>query len=236
MTIYLPEGTDKTKCLDLSSTQFSLTGTTLSITPGGIYAFASDAEMITGTLTDKMANPANVQAKLNNVLAGYAAIGTTPVILDAAVQSTTVGNTANETTLYTFAIPAGTMGTANALKLTIIGTWKQNASKHMTIKLIYGATTVATITDSAYENSATTFNFKIEAYLCAQGATNAQFGTIHYRTGLKDSDSMDCGAQGTSTEDSTGALNLVVTCKWDGASADATLTSKYAILEKIIGV
>ncbi len=234
MTIYVPVGKIITDSYDLNTSQFSLSGTTLSITPGGIYVFASDAEAITGTSTTLIMNPANTAAKVANAIASYAPITTTPVILDSAVASTTVGNTAVETTLYTFSIPANTLGTANALRLVIIGSMLQNASKYLQVKLKYGATTVADAVTLSYFDSATTFSIKIEAFLVAQGATNSQFGTAYYKEGVINLGGV--GIHGTAAEDSTGALDLVITAKWSAASASATLTSKYVILEKIVGV
>lgn len=154
-------------------------------------------------------------------------IGTT--VLDSAVASTTVGNTTDETTLYTFSIPANTLGTANALRLTLIGTILQNAAKTLTLRLKYDDTVIATAVVVS-SDSATTFPLKINAYLVAQGATNSQWGCVDAIFPMYGS------AQGTAAEDSTGTLNLLVTAQWSGAHASATLTSKYAILEKITGV
>ena len=230
MVIYVPVGKVKTDSLDLNTSQFSISGTTVSITPSGVFTFATDAEAITGTSTTLMMNPANTAATIATIPAGN------PTILDSAVASTTVGNTANETTLYTFSIPANTLGIANALKLTIIGTWLQNASKSCAVKLKYGGTTVATIPAAWPDSDPDTTGFKIEAYLVSQGATNSQYGQIMLDGGNSDSAHEPYSSQGTGAEDSTGALNLVVTVQWSGANASATLTSKYAILEKITGV
>jgi hypothetical protein len=233
MTIYLPAGTDKTASYYLDDTHFTIADNKISVLPDGVRAFASDAQAIVGTSTALMVNPANLTAFLNNYTAG---LGTYPTILDASVQNTTVGNTANETNLYSFSIPAGTLGTTNAVLLTMIGTFLQNNSKKLTLNLKYGSTTVASAVTPGSINSATTYDFKIEGFLVGQSATNAQFGMIHYHSGYPDSDSADCGGQGTGVEDSTGALNLVVSAKWDGADANAVIVTKYAILQKIPGV
>ena len=228
MTIYLPAGTDKTASYYLDDTHFTIADNKISVLPDGVRAFASDAQAIVGTSTALMVNPANLTAFLNNYTAG---LGTYPTILDASVQNTTVGNTANETTLYTLAIPAGTMGTVNVLLLTLYGTILQNASKQLTLNFKYGATTIAT-SNAFIANSATTFRFKIDCMLCAQGATNSQWGLYVTNT---INDKIFQG-HGTGAEDSTGALNLVVSVQWSGAHAHATLTSKYAIVKKTTGV
>jgi hypothetical protein len=205
-----------------------LSGATLSITPGGIYTFASNEQAIAGESESLMINPASLSATITSRLASLA----TPIILDASVQNVTCGNTADETTLFTFSVPAGTLSTANVLRITLIGTCLQNAGKGLFVYLKYGSTTVAgNAAASSYDN-ATTSNICINAYLAAQGATDSQFGTI---SSFRNFMSMN-GAQGTSSEDSTGDLNLVITAKWSGASASATLTIKYVILEKITGV
>lgn len=251
MTDYIKAGKYVTDSYDLSS-NFSLSGTTLSITGLAIVPATNTDGYIpqwdgadSGTLkngvelsTDgTLGGNSDTAVPTEQAVKTYAApITTTPLILDSAVASTTVGNTANETTLYTISIPANTLGTANALRLTIIGTWLQNAAKSVAIKLKYGGTTAATTAAAAIDDSATTTGLKIDALLMAQGATNSQFGAIFLNAGVRFANSNPISSQGTAAEDSTGALNLVVSAQWSGAHASATLTSKYVILEKIMGV
>ena len=256
MTIYVPVGEKKPNALDFDTTQFSISGTTISVGTAGAKTVSGPATNTANYIpqwngADSALLKDGVECSTDGTMGGnsdsavptekavktYAApVTTTTVILDASVQAVTVGNTTNETTLYTFST-ANTLGTANALKLTLINTYLHNASGTLAIKLKYGSTTVATIAALSSNNSATTTGLKIEAFLVAQGATNSQFGLIMGLAGIQAySESNPYSAQGTAAEDSTGALNLVITAQWSSANASLTLTTKYAILEKIIAV
>lgn len=175
--------------------------------------------------------------------------------LNKVTADTTVGNTVTETTVYTFSVGGGTLSTANALRLSLVGIVQGQtaiaAVQSLTIRLKYGVTTVATATFIAANGDGTDYTqlpansaLNIIADLRADGATNAQVGmlstaspfthirgsTVDYQAGYL---STTTTASGTAAIDSTAAANLVITVAWSVAATTNTYTMRHAILEKL---
>lgn len=160
-------------------------------------------------------------------------VGNTGVIRTTSADVTVV-NTTTETTIFTFTIPANTLGTDNSTRLFIQGRVTDNTgggAQLLTVRLKYGATTVATriiesvtgITDQGYP-----FMFA----LMADGATNAQEAMMKLQRDLASASTVPTNiARGTAAEDSTTALALAVTVQWDLADANLSYTMEHAVLE-----
>jgi len=145
-------------------------------------------------------------------------------------------NTTSEITLITVTVPGGTLGTNNAIKIkwwVDTGNYIPAAKATMTIRLKYGATTIATWVNTA-STVADSYAGFWEALLIADGATNAQDGKINnfmFQT--------DGGGQliptlatvGTATEDSTANKTLAVTCQWSSANSSYKIILSAAIVE-----
>lgn len=163
--------------------------------------------------------------------------GTKISIVTTAV---TVVNTSVETNLISVSIPANTLGTNNGIKARLmISNWQQTSGVNptLTIKLKYGATElVYTILG---ENSiSTSLVGYFDVLLLADGSTSAQVGS--FMASLNASSTLPTGSSerwgvyfGTATEDSTGALNLIVTAKHGAANVANTFTMSHAIIEVI---
>lgn len=146
-------------------------------------------------------------------------------------------NTITETTIMTFSLGANQLGTGNILKIRIPVTdfgLQSAASDTFTLKLKYGATTVATAT---FVNSGTNFNAGfgyIEAVLVGAGTTSSQEGSILFTaTATATGISIGAGATGTATEDSTGALTVAVTGQFSVANANSDFTTPHGYAEII---
>lgn len=165
-----------------------------------------------------------------------------------SIDATDVTYTASvtETTLVTFSIPAYTLGTANAVKVEVpITDLDILNDTNLTIRLKYGATTVATAIignqDSGAASSAfTNWSGKIEAWLFGTGATNTQEGSIAIQAGaaltlpnLNHGTILQDVVAGTAAENSTTALNLVITAQWDVNNAANSITIPHYIMTKI---
>lgn len=140
--------------------------------------------------------------------------------LNVVTSPTSVSNTTSETTLYTFSIPGGTLGTNRMLLLrTFMTSTHFNAAG--TLRFKYGATTLVTL---SFPSTAGVRTYMIDLMLRANGATNAQvaLGCIF--------GSMTAGASGTANEDSTANRNLVMTWQYSAAVAETT-TLHGAVLE-----
>jgi hypothetical protein len=151
----------------------------------------------------------------------------------------TIASSAAETNLISVAIPANTLGTANGVKakLFISNLRSQNGTETLILKFKYGATTLVTSATLAVTATSTSLKGWIEVVLLAAGATNSQEGSMQgffAAEGNGDALNMwhDHGV-GTAAEDSTGALNLVVTAQFSSNGANDTLTMSHAIIEKI---
>ena len=156
-----------------------------------------------------------------------------PVILDRDVTSQEVINTTTETTIYSFTVPANTLGSDRAIRLTLIGDHLKNigGADTITIRIKFGATTIF----SSVLNTGASADRRailIEFFLSANNATNAQVASTHYLMGTNNT----VGGAGTSisadvfaihnsiAEDTTGALALVIT--FEHSAADAALGTK----------
>lgn len=166
----------------------------------------------------------------------------TPVI-DRVTANTTVGNTGVETTIYTKSIPGGTLGTNVRLRLTLQCQVDTDlvVGGGATIRLKYGATTLATMTqlvnDGVTDYPPATA-YILEFWLSGDGATNAQIG--HARGTIQPASITTTNlidalrqARGTSSEDSTLAKTLVITFQWGSAGVSNTITMEHAILEQL---
>lgn len=152
-------------------------------------------------------------------------------------------STTTEQTLMTQAIAGGTLGTANGIRFEIpLSSFQIVATQSITIRLKYGATTIATATlNGASAGNTNVLQGSIRGLLLAAGTTSSQKGMVQINVGdgtfttasFDHKYFMNDAAYGTATEDSTGALNLVVTAQNSASSANDGLISEFYIVEKI---
>jgi hypothetical protein len=113
-------------------------------------------------------------------------ISAMPRVLDRDVTPNDVVNTAVETTVYSFLVAAGLLGTTRALRLTLIGDYLNTsvitANALFTVKVTYGGVILvqaaATLAPQAGQRRA----ISLDVILSAANAANAQVskGTILY--------------------------------------------------------
>ncbi|MDZ4340442.1 MAG: hypothetical protein U1B94_09570 [candidate division NC10 bacterium] len=164
-------------------------------------------------------------------------------VLNRDVTENEVVNTAAETTVYSFSVPGGTLGTDKMLRLTLLGSYLNNsgAGSEITYRVKYGATTIMTALTRVFASDASRRAVRLICLLAAQNATNAQvahgdeltcnpggvagattdFDTGEHRTGFHDS----------IAEDSTAAKTLSVTVQWGGANAARSFKCEVVQLE-----
>ena len=132
-----------------------------------------------------------------------------------------VVNDSSQTTVYTYTVPANTLGVDRALRLTLIGDYLNNSGANRTLDVFvdFGATTIfshnITIADSADRRG-----FEMTIMLAAANATNAQRSSGRYTIGTS-----NAGGSGTLdpsevaaihnaiAEDSTAAKALAVSVR-----------------------
>jgi len=161
------------------------------------------------------------------------------------IDTTTVtvaGTVTTEQVLFTAPIPAGTLDTNNAVRFKANVGNLTHASVPLTFNLKLGATTIATFTNTpGGGNSITAGSGFIEGYIVSNGSTSSQKGVfqsfvttndLEGGTGVTVSKELGC-ANGTATENSNTALNLVLTSQWASSNVSNTITSDFVIVEKI---
>lgn len=109
----------------------------------------------------------------------YAAGGTVPSVLHKSVTSAQTGNNTDETTLWSYSLPAGTLASdGQAIRITAFGDTASNTNSK-TIRLKFGGTTLATRV-SATSGS----NWYVRATVFRTGATAQQCPVDAYFTSL----------------------------------------------------
>lgn len=226
-----------------------------STTQKGLVEEATAAEVAAGTGTGAtgarlFVNPSLVAETGTDKIVktkstGYLDSSIIPVgKIEVDATEVTVGNTSAETTLFDVSVPGGILSTNNAIRLKIFcGDVDVANSATLTIKLKYGATTLATAVNGGGNGASTDYKGWIEAYLIADGSTSAQKGAISYEfTSNEHEIATDATVQigkviahanGTATEDSTASKTLSVTAQWDTNTTTRTITAEFWVVEKI---
>lgn len=136
---------------------------------------------------------------------------------------TTFTDQPSKQALFTQSISANTLGTSNAIKFTVIADIDEASADTFTVT--YGSTDILTI-DTGDSTDGT---WVLEGYLMANGATGSQraYAKLSKDTGV---DTVETEF-GSSSEDSTGALNFVVS--FTGGSANTDCTGGRYIIERV---
>ena len=159
------------------------------------------------------------------------------------VTTTNVVTTGATADILTTSIIANTLGTNNGLWGRIYFSWDSTTVVAKQVLLKYGATTLATLSMTPDATTGTTQRGCIDFTLLAAGTTATQEGSISL-VGLSNNPgifrtvstvnlipSMDF-KNGTSTEDSTGALNLTISIAQHSGGGD-TFTMVHGFVQLI---
>ena len=157
--------------------------------------------------------------------------------IDRDVSITNVSNTTTETTVYSFSVPANTLETNRALRLTMAADYLNNSagSDTFTIRVKYGATTIFQSAQSLTQD-ANRRGLTLDVMLSAANGTGQQvargvfvIGPVNTFAGNTQGNvgSIDEAIHASIAEDSTGALTLEVT--FEHATAAATIDAREHI-------
>jgi hypothetical protein len=154
-------------------------------------------------------------------------------VLNRVTADITVANTGPETNLYSFAVPGGTLGASNALRLTIqIPDLDVGGGQNCVLRFKYAGTTIAavTLTNPDDYNNVTNVKALVTFTLAADGTTTAQLGSAFFHgTSIFG----PYVTQGTAAVDSNVAQTVSVTADWSSAMTANKITLGQAILEKL---
>lgn len=220
-----------------------------STTVKGVVEIATTAEITAGTSTGGtgavLVVPASAVGTAGaSKLVQYDASGKYPAADGSQITNThKISTTASTTTItssgeqniLSTSIAGGTLGTSNAIRVRMMVSVQNSSTDTITFKFKYGSTTLITATAFAPTNAQTATGI-VEFVLFASGATNTQYGTALILLNQSTNAASNPVAQnqiasGTSTEDSTGALNLVISVT--PSSTNSTTIVRGITVEKI---
>ncbi len=163
-------------------------------------------------------------------------------VLNRDLAQVDVENTVAETSIYSFSIPAGVLGTTGGIRLSLGGDYLNNAgvNRVLTIRVKLGATIVFS---RAFQivTGADRRKWYLNLWFL-NSAVGAQKWFADWYLSPALSDALSIGTSGTeggakgagvasSTEDTTSARTLDVTAEHDAAAATVSIRKEMALLE-----
>ncbi len=190
--------------------------------------------------------PGQVDVDLNALIAGIGGAGGTLIDSDATTHSIAqniVGTT--ETTIYTVPVPAGTLGTKNAIRTNVLfdDSLNLNNGAQATIRVKYGGTTIGSILlESSGATVTAGFSMKLENIILAAGSASSQKnytklslsqdGIVFQSTAPQISHNGDGSEYTVSSVDSSDNQDIEITIQYN-AIANSLIVSEGIIVEKI---
>lgn len=183
------------------------------------------------------------RGRLNSANYNFLLEGDASRFLNRQAADNDINTTAAETTLYTYTIPAATLGTTGSLRLRLQGDYLNNtgAAATYTLRVKLGATTLFDDVSGGLASSATRRPWFLDLVLANQSATSQvlTFGhklgsSVGGATGLGDMTAAggnDTAHGGASSENTANALTLAVTIQHSASSANLSMRRRYALLE-----
>lgn len=163
-------------------------------------------------------------------------------ILDRDLTQVDVADEADETSLYSFTIPADTLGELGGFRLFIAGDMlvDDGGGNTLRLRVKLGGTTILSSDAKNLQDNAERYKWGLEVW-CMNSATDAQKWGLTLIAGassstwpmpvLADASGLVAAAYNTSAKDTTGDLLLDVTADWSAADADNSIRKEMAILE-----
>lgn len=167
-------------------------------------------------------------------------------LLDSVNSSTLLTSSTTLTTVWSKSIPAGTLGTANRVRLALFGYYLNNtgAARDLTIEILFGASSAWKDTLVGIAAAAGYRAFRIDLELAAYGATGTQ--KIHGTITIGDATAPTTGVgafltplaaapfQGDAAEDSTAAKTLAVKAQHSFNNPSLAIVVSGATLEDLM--
>lgn len=160
-------------------------------------------------------------------------------VLSKSYTTTTVSNTTTETTLFTYTVPGGTLGSTKAIRVRGFFAMSFNgtgAGNNLTLRIKLAGTTLDTntITPTVAMGATGTDVGQFEVILFATGATNTQEWAYNFLQTDASAGTVgnvfNARKKGTSSGDSTSNMDLVITAQYAAASAvNAIQVENYSI-------
>lgn len=207
-------------------------------TTSGVSELATSSEINSGTATGGSGAPL-VMTPDGFASSQYA---NSVRVLSKSYSNTTVSNTTSETTLFSYTVPGGTLGSTKAIRVRgafAVSFNATGAGNNLTLRLKLGGTTLDTntITPTVAMGTTSTDSGIFDITLFATGATNTQEWMYSFLQGNQSagtvSDIFRARKKGTSSADSTIDRDLVITAQYATASTVNTIVIENYIIELI---
>lgn len=172
----------------------------------------------------------------------------TGLIATTTASTTNITSSVTETSIFSFTLPGGTLGTQGAVLIRLYGQYTNNtaANQTVTIKFKYGTTTIFAATTGAISTSANARSWYLEFVLFADNSATAQRmgGSAGY-IGVASAPTTGYGAisgtignsahfvGGSASENSANDLTVDVTITLSTATATATWVTHKASAWKL---
>lgn len=165
-------------------------------------------------------------------------VSTIGTLIDATSSDLLIESTASETTMYQFTIPAGALGTDNAIKVDIHFEDFDISSNSATatFRADYGGTDFASamVNASSLAANIDEWDGEISVYLYNNGATNAQKGSLWFEAldpAMDATPAIGKGGHGTAAVDSASSQTLTITVQFSESNAATQIAPTFAIAE-----
>lgn len=178
----------------------------------------------------------NDVTKFFNGIGGYSVPpAATKVYISTTQQVITA---TSETTIYSFTLPANTLGTNGAIMGRLFFSFTNADLAGKTLNVKYGGTTIATFSGTPNANTGMTFKGYIDFIIAAAGTTNSQKGSVYvdgvtgYIATAGSGGQMSGGGNGTAAIDST--ADQTVLLSWNNGGGTTNFTAEHIIVYKVI--
>jgi hypothetical protein len=163
-----------------------------------------------------------------------------PSVLYRSGAQTLINGTTTETTVATFDVPGGTLGTDKAVRFTLLGNISNTTGSNndITIRMYYGSAVVGSL---IYTHSSDGYFYVATVtglLMNKNGATNDQTGRLHLSLARDNVNAnpieRESGDATTLTQDSTQTKTLKITVQHSNGASGANSIWKYRVLEGLL--
>ncbi len=163
-------------------------------------------------------------------------------ILDRDLTQIDVANEAAETSIYSFSIPANTLGATGGVRLTLGGDVLANVAGTLVLVVKLGATIAIQSTGFDFTDAVERYKWTWVTWFLNVNASSQKWNTWAQFVSHTASTSVRIGGDApmaflegytTSAENTTGALTLGATINWSVANASLSFRKEMALLELI---
>ena len=157
-------------------------------------------------------------------------------VINRSPTTTSVDSTVNETSIYSFTVPAGLLETNRTLRVHMVATFLNNTGNNTRtyrLRVKLGATTLLDKTTASVASNATAVDLSGLITLSNANSANAQVAGMHFlgeRAGVVVGTLVDTGAGAVDTSVAQ-TFDVTVTHSFSSASQVFTKLAAYAVVE-----